>query len=253
MNPIKLLAISYLNSIWNNVVVLLIPFVLFYSCSEDYEQLSEEVEDYEKSLASKEKKEAALGSAGQFTFVKIGQEYKLGKAISTEEIMVQIKGALYEGYRLKSIEVDNKRIAKVEGIKPNLKINVLKSGVFTATIVLENPNRLDVTINEAVFIIFPSFSKNFIFEKLAVNYTKTDTITSSQIMNQITGATSEGYRIKGVKITTNEEFAKVYSIKKNIGINLIKPGVFTATITLEKENFTDVIIRSAEFDVFIES
>ena len=77
---------------------------------------------------------------------------KNSKKVSTAQIMGKIKGNGTLGYTLKSITVNDASYARVTGVKPNLGLELLRLGKFTADVVLEHANYLDVTIKGAKLV-----------------------------------------------------------------------------------------------------
>ena len=91
--------------------------------------------------------------AGSLSFTRLKRDVLGGGSatITSTQLMSQIAGATGKGFTLKSVTLDDNAFATVSGAKSNLKLTLNKKGNFTATLVLEHPNYLDVTISNAQF------------------------------------------------------------------------------------------------------
>ena len=102
------------------------------------------------TITSAEFEITKAGSAS-LTFNKLTEIFASGGSFSTSEILAEVQGAK-TGYTLKEIKTLNPSgVASVSGSKPNLSLNFIKAGTFTATLVLEHPTKADATINNAEF------------------------------------------------------------------------------------------------------
>ena len=96
--------------------------------------------------------------AGSLSFVKLKRDIAGGESatVTGVQLMSQIAGATSEGFTLKSIALDNASFGQVSGAKPNLQLTLKKRGNFTARIVLEHMNYLDVAIDAHFESILPN-------------------------------------------------------------------------------------------------
>ena len=76
------------------------------------------------------------------SFETLVRDYSKGKTITATQILARVLGKGKDGYTLKSIVISDATKATVSGMKPNLQINVLNVGSFTASITLEHPKFL---------------------------------------------------------------------------------------------------------------
>ena len=86
-------------------------------------------------------------------FQKLIKDFSAGGSFSTQEILANVQGAK-TGYTLKTIRLNGNasEIVSVAGTKPNLSLNFKKSGIFTATLVLEHNTKADATIIKSAFV-----------------------------------------------------------------------------------------------------
>ena len=155
--------------------------------------------------------------------------------LSKADILNQVKGNK-DGFTLKSITIGNsyQSFAEVQGTAPNLSLKIKKAGDFTATIVLQKANHKDVTLNAS----FSGAPEKLTFDKLSTHKKK---ITKADILKQVKGGS--GYTIKSIAVS-NSAFATVGS---DLSLTILKEGDFTATLTLQKAGYFDVVINNAAF------
>ena len=183
----------------------------------------------------------------KFTFNKLTRRSDGGKVISTEQILAQIPNAKAKGYQLKSVVVSDGSFATVSGTAPNLKLDLKKTGNFTATIVLENPKYFDVTVANCDFeIILPTFS----FQKLTRRSDGGNVISTEQILAQIPDAKNRGYQLKSI-VLADKSFATVNGAAPDSELELKKVGNFTATIVLQKPKYFDVTVANCDFEIIL--
>ena len=174
----------------------------------------------------------------------------LGKTITTSQLLTQLPNAKSQGYKLKGINLKDGSYAQVTGVAPNLKLEILKAGNFTADIVLEHDSYFDVTIKGATFeAILPSF--RFIPLVHSVTTDGGEKITTSQLLTQLPNAKSQGYKLKGINLKDGS-YAQVTGVAPNLGLEILKAGKFTADIILEHSNYLDVTVRGAKFVVVVD-
>ncbi len=98
--------------------------------------------------------------AETLTFNKRAKSFSMG-SFSTSEILAGVAGTK-DGYTLKEIQnLSPSGFARVNGTKPNLSLEMIKLGSFTATIILENPNKADAVITGATFEMKNTWKKSF--------------------------------------------------------------------------------------------
>ena len=183
-----------------------------------------------------------------FRFSKLVRGVTGGTKVGAVEILGHIYGAK-EGYQLKSITVNDASYARVTSAKPNLGLELLKVGNFTADVVLEHANYFDVTIKGAEFEVgVPSFR----FSKLVRGVTGGTKVGAVEILGHISDAKVKGYQLKSITVN-DASYARVTSAKPNLGLELLKVGNFTADVVLEHANYFDVTIKGAEFEVGVPS
>ena len=193
----------------------------------------------------------------KFSFTKLIYGINAGKTIGTARIVAQIPNAKKQGYALKSITISDKSYATVRGTKPNLEIEILKTGNFTAAIVLEKAGHLDVTIQNCQFEIT---NVAFTFNKLKRNSNggKGKIITSDDLLDQtIPDAKSKGYLIKSITLS-DTSYGRISSkpayvtdkygsrLVNMLQMEVLKPGNFSATIVLQKAGLPDVTVQNCE-------
>ena len=164
-----------------------------------------------------------------------------GKKISTQEILKQLGGQGKAGYTIKTIALSglNSSFAKVTGAKPNLGLELLKTGEFKATITLEHPQFNEVSKILAIKVV----AQKFIFNKLTRQSDGGNVISTEQILAQIPNAKNRGYQLKSIKLS-DDSLGEV----KNLQINLKKTGNFTATIILSHPKYFDVTVANCAFE-----
>ena len=188
-------------------------------------------------------------SVPSFRFIKLVRHVGGGTKVSAVEILGNISGAKVSGYQLKSITVNDASYARVTGVKPNLGLELLKGGKFTADVVLEHANYFDVTIKGAEFeVSVPSFR----FSKLVRHVGGGTKVSAVEILGNISGAKVGGYQLKSITVN-DASYARVTGVKPNLGLELLKVGNFTADVVLEHANYFDVTIKGAEFEVSVPS
>ena len=126
----------------------------------------------------------------------------------------------------------------------DFKIKLKKGGTFTAKIVLEKTNYIDITINNCEFEISKLTAPSLTFSKFeAYNNDKTNAIiTEAKILEKVQGKKA-GYTLKSISNISGANLAEVSG--KTIRIK--KEGTFTATIVLESDKYEDVKLTSCSF------
>ena len=160
--------------------------------------------------------------------------------ITIEQLKKNLKSPA--GWAIKSIKIDDKSFAEVTGtIAKDFKIKLKKAGTFTATIVLEKTNYIDIAINNCEFEISKLIAPKLTFTKFE-KYNNDKIITAKQILANVGGAKA-GYNIKSINDISDANIAEV----KGTEINLKKLGTFTAEIVLESDNYEDATLKNCSF------
>ena len=188
------------------------------------------------------------GTAPNFTFNKLTRNFSGSKIITAAQIIKQIPNASGSGYTLKSIAISDASFATVSGAKPYLQITILKTGTFTAKIVLEKTGYSDATIAAGAFEITKvAAPTNLNFDKLTITYSAGKIISKNELLARIRNI--NGYTLKSIDQISDVSVASVVSAKPNFEIRIKKPGSFTVRMILEKDsNHKDVEITAA-FDI----
>ena len=203
---------------------------------------------FEVSIANAEFQIDKNPAVKDLTFTTLQKAYTGGGSFTANEIWGQINGTK-TGYTLKAIEnLSPSGIARIAADKKSLQFT--KVGNFTATLVLENPTKVGVSIANAKFEIvkgtYTGVLKFLDLTRYVTGGAGSGTITGTQLMAQIIRAASRGFTLKSVALD-NSSFATVSGTKPNFTLNLNKAGDFTATIVLEHANYADVTIKGAKF------
>ena len=154
------------------------------------------------------------------------------------------------GYVLKSVSnLDPNNIVNLTGSAPNFSLNVLKRGAFTATIVLEHPNKADVRITNCAFEITKLPAPTLTFQKVSKPFSSGGKFSTADILGGVRG-TKTGYTVKNISNLNPSNLASVTSSKAlNFSGSL---GSFTATIILQHAAKADVTITGAQFEIYAE-
>ena len=159
--------------------------------------------------------------------------------ISKEEIFKQIKGNK-DGFTIKSFTLEDSSFAEVKGTAPDVSLTLKKAGDFTAKLVLQKNNHLDVTLNAT----FSGVPESLTFKKLTA-YKKT--LTKEDILKQIPEKEKANYTLKSI-VLADDTFADVKGTAPNLSLTLKKIGTFKADITLSRKDYLDVTIADADFE-----
>ena len=194
-----------------------------------------------------------IGKAGgvSLTFNKLTETFSSGGSFSTNEILAGVQGSGKTNYTLKSIgNLSPSGVASVSGSKPNLSLNFIKAGTFTATLVLEHPTKGDATINNAEFQIDKAGKASLTFNKLTEIFASGGSFSTSEILAGVQGSKT-GYTLKNITSLNPSGVASVSGSKPNLSLNFIKAGTFTATLVLEHPTKADATINNAEFGILL--
>ena len=191
--------------------------------------------------------------AEKLIFQKFTRVLSAGNLISKNQILAKISGAK-ENFTLKKIELSGlfseNEFAKIVGEKPNLQINLQKAGKFSAKITLEKTDYFDAEITGCEFEI-TNFARPILsFQKITQKFgTLENRISSEKILEKISG-TKDGYTLKNIVIPPNKSaFARKNGTKPYLSLEILRAGIFTAKLILEKPNYPDVEIENCEFEI----
>ena len=203
---------------------------------------------FEVSIANAQFQIEKNPAVKDLSFTTLQKAYTGGGSFTANEIWGQINGTK-TGYTLKAIEnLSPSGIARIAADKKSLQFT--KAGNFTATLVLENPTKVGVSIANAKFEIvkgtYTGVLKFLDLTRYVTGGAGSGTVTGTQLMAQIVRAASRGFTLKSVALD-NSSFATVSGTKPNFTLTLKKAGNFTATIVLEHANYADVTIKGAKF------
>ena len=97
----------------------------------------------------------------------------------------------------------------------------------------------------------PGRAPNLTFNNFTRSFSGNKTITTQQILDQIVGGDKTNYSFRSISITSSTRaFAEIEGDPAPfLTIKIKKAGVFTATITLQKENYEDVILNNCQFNI----
>ena len=182
-----------------------------------------------------------------FNFSRLLRSFADGKRVSTDDILEHIPGAKSKGCKLKSIKVNDISYARITGVKPNLGLELLKVGNFTADIVLEHSNYFDIMVKGVeIEVVPPGFVSNF--SKLLRSFGDSKRVSTDDILGHISGAKSKGYKLKSIRVN-DIGYARVTGLKPDLGLELLKVGNFTVDIVLEHARYVDVVVKGVEIGV----
>ena len=181
-----------------------------------------------------------------FSFTKITKQYDSGNRFTTNDILGAIRGSK-TNYTLKSITaVSPSGIASASGTAPNLSLTMTKAGNFTATIILEHPTKLDVTIPSCEFEITKATAPTLTWTKQAKAFVSGGKFSTAEIIAGVQG-TKRNYTIKDITTLNPTNIVTVTSAKELSFNSLV--GAFTATIILEHPAKQDVSIENCAFEI----
>ena len=177
------------------------------------------------------------------TFTKLVTGYR--SALTKAEIFANVKGNS-TGYSIQTITLGSGASAYATATATGLDIK--KVGVFTATLVLTNPNYFEVTVDNAQFQIDKSTAPtDLAFVTFQKTYSSGGSFTAGEILGQVNG-TKAGYTLKTIENLRPTGIAQIAGDKKSL--QFTKAGNFTATLTLEQPSQkVDARIANAKFEI----
>lgn len=186
-------------------------------------------------------------TAENLTFEKITKSYVKNGIFSPQNINGSIKGEK-TGYTLKKIEKLNPTgLARVGGNKPKFGLYFIKSGRFTADLILEHEYKADATIT-AEFEIEKKDNEILWFDKMTKNYGVSTHFLTAEILANIKGA-KQDYTLKEIKDIYPTDIVTVEGSAPNLKLKINKGGTFMANIVLEHPNKKDATIKDAQFEI----
>ena len=168
----------------------------------------------------------------EFIFDKLTVSSSGSKTITAADLLKQITGAAAAGYTIKSIAIteDTKKLATANGTA--ITLDLTKTGVFKATIILKKDQHSDITLKDCEFEISgKKAAPTLTFTKLSRKFS-TAPITKAEILKQIKQDIT-GWTLKNV-VLSNASFGDVDS---NFSIRLKKIGSFSAKLTFERAGY----------------
>ena len=191
--------------------------------------------------------EITKGTAETLTFKANFQEtFVSGGRFTETEIFNNVQSSK-TGYTIKEIKnINPTGIVNLSSDKKSLSF--VKTGSFTATIVLEHNTKADATITNARFTIAKQRAETLTFKAggFQKRFVSGGSFTETEIFNNVQGSKTN-YTIKEIKNINPTGIVNLSSDKKSL--SFIKRGNFTATIVLEHPTKADATIVGASFSI----
>ena len=175
-----------------------------------------------------------LKDAPKLTFTKLTVNKQ---DVTKEQLLQQIKEKEKEGFSIKRITISDSAFAEVKGTAPNFSLKIKKPGTFKITITLQKTGFKEVTIEATIVYVA---TESLTFDKLS---TAKSMLSKDDILKQVKG-NKDGFTLKSIAIS-DAAFAEVQGTAPNLSLTLKKAGDFTATIVLEKANYSDVTLNAS--------
>ena len=185
-------------------------------------------------------KDCAFEIVPEFIFDKLIVSSSGSKTITAADLLKQIAGAVAAGYTIKSIAIteDTKKLATANGTA--ITLDLKKTGIFKATIILKKDQHSDITLTDCEFEISGKKpAPTLTFTKLSRKFS-TAPITKAEILKQIKQDIT-GWTLKNV-VLSNASFGDVDS---NFSIRLKKIGNFSATLTFERAGYVSAQVTGS--------
>ena len=185
-------------------------------------------------------KDCAFEIVPEFIFSKLTRSISGSKTITAADLLKQIAGAVAAGYTIKSIAIteDTKKLATANGTA--ITLDLKKTGIFKATIILKKDQHSDITLTDCEFEISGKKpAPTLTFTKLSRKFS-TAPITKAEILKQIKQDIT-GWTLKNV-VLSNASFGDVDS---NFSIRLKKIGNFSATLTFERAGYVSAQVTGS--------
>ena len=177
-----------------------------------------------------------LKDAPKLTFTKLTVNKQ---DVTKEQLLQQIKEKEKEGFSIKRITISDSDFAEVKGTAPNFSLKIKKPGTFKITITLQKTGFKEVTIEATIVYVA---TESLTFDKLS---TAKSMLSKEDILKQVKG-NKDGFTLKSIAIGDSyKSFAEVQGTAPNFSLTLKKAGDFTATIVLERANYSDVTLNAS--------
>ena len=176
----------------------------------------------------------------EFIFDKLIVSSSGSKTITAADLLKQIAGAVAAGYTIKSIAIteDTKKLATANGTA--ITLDLTKTGVFKATIILKKDQHSDITLKDCAFEVSgKKAAPTLTFTKLERKFS-TAPITKAEILKQIKQDIT-GWTLKNV-VLSNPTFG---SVDSKFSIILKKIGNFSATLTFERAGYVNALVTGS--------
>ena len=202
--------------------------------------------NYEDAKVQASFEVSGKNAAPVLSFAALKRNYSGNKIITKAQILNQITATSrqsdWTGYVLKSIVLtENVSLARVNNSK--FEVTILKAGTFKARLTFTRDSYVDALVTgtfEIAKVAAPSLGFTPISKKFGVS----NTISKAEILGKITGDTT-GYVLKSI-VPSDNSFA---SVSAAFEMTLRRAGNFTATITLQRENYEDAVIKNCSFKI----
>ena len=198
--------------------------------------------------------------AEKLTFTKLTKLFSKGGHFTTAEILDGISGKK-EGYQIKNvIDIKPADVVTVNGVAPYISLTMNTVGIFTATLVLQHPNKKEVSLTKIPFEIKEVPPKKvakkvvelpaekLTFTKVSKAFTTDGAFTTAEILAGISGK-KEGYTLKSITTINPADVATLKGIAPNFSLQTKRIGVFTATLVLQHPEKKDAIVKKCLFQL----
>ena len=185
-------------------------------------------------------------AAPVLSFAALKRNYSGNKIITKAQILNQITAtsgqADWGGFTLKSIVLtENASLARVNNA--TFELTILKAGTFKARLTFTKDTYVDAVVL-GTFEIAKVTAPSLKFTTFSQKFGGSNTISRAAILGKITGNRA-GYVLKSI-VPSDNSFA---SVSAAFEMTLRRAGNFTATITLQRENYEDAIIPNCSFKI----
>ena len=166
------------------------------------------------------------------------------RLLGVSDILEQINEKEKKGYRVKAIILDDdiKNFVSVRGEIPNIEIHFKKTGVFTATIILQKADYQDATV-KARFEILRQEAADLSFRRpLSEVFVPSGSFTAAEILGNIEGD-KDGYTLKEITDIAPKGVAKLSGTAPDFKLLFQNVGVFSAILVLQHPTKKDATVR----------
>ena len=170
----------------------------------------------------------------KLTFTKLTTDKE---NISKDELLQQIPEKEKKGFTIKNIILDDASFAQFD--KAHLSLTLKKAGTFNFVIILGRNGFEDITLKASIKYLK---KEPLTFDRIT---TAKKNLTKEDILTNIKG-NKNGFTIKSITIDdAYKPFAQVKGTTPNFSITLKKAGDFSATIILQKTNYSEVTLKAS--------